>query len=135
MTVDEYIATQREEIRPLLMSVRRTIKDALPCAEEKIAWQMPTYRQRVNIIHFAAQKNHLGNYPGADGIEHFAPVFREKGYRFSKGAVQFPYSNVPLDLIFEIALWCGEHRQREQEEASNTALQQKNAETADRKGY
>lgn len=64
--------------------------------------------QGRNLIHFAAQKNHLGIYPGAAAMEHFAPRLTE--YKTSKGAVQFPYKPLGAEqmvLITEIATWCG----------------------------
>ena len=75
-------------------------------AAEKIAWGMPTYWRGRNLIHFAAHKNHLGIYPGAEAIEHFAP--RLADYKTSKGAIQFPYKDLigkHLELIKEIAEW------------------------------
>ena len=49
----------------------------------------------------------MGMYPGPEAVEHFAPVLKERGYKYSKGAIQFPYGNVPLELIREIAQYCG----------------------------
>jgi uncharacterized protein YdhG (YjbR/CyaY superfamily) len=106
--VDRYIAEQPAELQNLLAEVRRTIRETLPGVTEKISWQMPTYWRGRNLIHFAAQKNHLGIYPGAEAMEHFAP--RLVGYKTSKGAVQFPYKSFgaeQLALISEIAAWCG----------------------------
>jgi len=106
-TVDSYIEEQPSEIRTVLNQVRDTLRKALPDAEERISWGMPTYRGKYNIIHFAAHKKHLGVYPGDKAIEHFAD--RLTGYRTSKGAIQFPYDKpVPLELIAEIAKWCHE---------------------------
>lgn len=109
MTIDEYIAAQQENIRTVLMQVRETIKNAIPDAEERFSWQMPTYWKNHNIIHFAAQKKHLGIYPGADGVEFFKAELDEKGYKYSKGAIQFPYGNIDLELIERIAEWCGKN--------------------------
>ena len=105
---DEYIAKQPANLHILLLNVRMAVRQALPGATEKISYQMPTYWQGRNLIHFAAQKNHLGIYPGAEAIEHFAP--RLIGYKTSKGAIQFPYKSFgteQLNLISEIAAWCG----------------------------
>jgi len=106
-TVDAYIAAQPEHVQPLLYHIRDIIHNVLPEAEELISWKMPTYRGRHNIIHFASYKKHIGLYPGEKAIEHFSD--RLKGYRTSKGAVQFPY-DVPLpdELIGDIAKWCYE---------------------------
>ncbi|NLG88538.1 MAG: hypothetical protein GX494_04875 [Clostridiaceae bacterium] len=104
-TVDSYIAAQPLEIRPILNQVRDTLRKALPNAEERISWGMPTYRGKRNIIHFAAHKKHIGLYPGDKAIEYFSD--RLSGYKTSKGAVQFPYNKpIPLELIAEIAKWC-----------------------------
>jgi len=106
--IDEYIAIQPITIQVLLLNVRLAIRQALPDATEKISWQMPTFWQGSNLIHFAAQKNHLGIYPGAEAIKHFAPRLTE--YKTSKGAIQFPYKSFggeQLHLITEIAEWCG----------------------------
>lgn len=106
-SIDAYIAAQPENIQPYLNDVRDAIRDVLPEAEERIAWQMPTYREKHNIIHFAAHKNHIGLYPGEMAIVHFAD--RLTDFKSSKGAVQFPYNKpLPLDLIAEIAQWCHE---------------------------
>lgn len=103
--VGDYIAAQPEPVQPLLHQVRSTLRAALPDAEERISWSMPTYWQKRNIIHFAAAKAHIGLYPGAEAMERFAAKLAD--YKTSKGAVQFPYSKpLPLDLISEIARWC-----------------------------
>ena len=104
-TIEAYIDAQSEEVRPLLNQVRDTLRTALPHAQERISWSMPTYWNKQNIIHFAAFKNHIGLYPGPEAVEHFTERLRE--YKTSKGAVQFPYSKtLPLSLIEEIAKWC-----------------------------
>ncbi|MDO5028952.1 MAG: DUF1801 domain-containing protein [Bacillota bacterium] len=106
-TIEEYILNQREEIQAYLIQVHKTIKAVLPDVTEKISWSMPTYWKGKNIIHFAAHKNHLGLYPGPEGVEHFADKLSD--YSRTKGAIQFPYNKpIPLDLIAEIAKWCYE---------------------------
>jgi len=85
--------------------MRETVGAALPEAEERISWGMPTYWKRRNIIHFAANKNHIGLYPGEEAVAFFADRLKE--YKTSKGAIQFPYSEpLPLELIETIAKWC-----------------------------
>jgi len=107
MDIDEYIAALPANIRQDVQKVRQMIKMALPDATEKISWDMPTYWKGRNLIHFAAHKNHLGIYPGAEAMAHFAP--RLAKLKTSKGAVQFPYKDLTsqhLALITEIAAWC-----------------------------
>lgn len=104
-TIDSYIAAQPENVRPILNQIRDTLRKTLPNAEERISWSMPTYRDKYNIIHFAAHKKHIGLYPGEKAIEYFADRLSE--YRTSKGAIQFPYDKtIPFELIAEIAKWC-----------------------------
>lgn len=103
-TIEEYISSQPDEIRPLLRQVYSTLKDALPDAQEKISWSMPTFWKKYNLIHFAAQKHHIGLYPGQAAVEHFADELSE--YKTSKGTIQLPYSKpLPLALIGRIAKW------------------------------
>lgn len=106
-TIDDYISAQSEEVQSYLIQVRNAIRAAIPGADERISWSMPTYWSKRNIIHFAAFNKHIGQYPGPKAIEHFANRLAQ--YKSSKGAVQFQYSSpLPLDLIADIARWCYE---------------------------
>ncbi len=105
-TIDEYIALQPEEYRELLQQVREVMGEAAPLAKEAIKYQMPTFVQGENLIHFGWAKNHLGVYPTPAGIEKFADRFEREGYKYSKGAVQFPWDRaIPFDLIREMTLF------------------------------
>jgi uncharacterized protein YdhG (YjbR/CyaY superfamily) len=104
--ITSYIKAQPEDIQPRLREVYNTIKIALPDVTEKIAYQMPTFWQGRNLIHFAAFKHHIGLYPGGEATSVFAD--RLTSYKTSKGTIQFPNKEpLPLELIAEIALWCG----------------------------
>jgi uncharacterized protein YdhG (YjbR/CyaY superfamily) len=107
--IDDYIEAQPEEIRPLLRKIRKTIRSAAPEAIEKMSWQMPTFWQNENLIHFAVHKKHIGIYPGGEAIAEFAERLAE--YKTSKGAIQFPLDK-PIDyaLIAEITRWRVEQR-------------------------
>ena len=84
--------------------VRETIRAAAPDSTEKMSWQMPTFWQGENLIHFAVFKNHLGLYPGEDGVAAFAKRLEDEGCKFSKGAIQIPWSKpMPYELIADIA--------------------------------
>ena len=58
-TIDEYIALQDSAKQGDLRLIRDTLRQALPEAEERISWSMPTYWKGHNIIHFAASDNFL----------------------------------------------------------------------------
>lgn len=104
-TIEEYIAAQPEEVQPYLTELRNALRAALPEAEERISWSMPTYWKKHNIIHFAGFKNHAGLYPGPEAVLEFAERLTE--YRTSKGTIQLPYSrSVPAELVSDIARWC-----------------------------
>jgi len=63
-TVDEYIAAQPEAVQPILECVRRTIRKALPRAEEVISYKMPAYKLHGGIVlYFAGWKQHYSIYP------------------------------------------------------------------------
>ena len=103
-SIDEYIVAQPEDVRPLLQSIRETIRAAAPEAIEKISWQMPTFWKDENLIHFAAFKKHIGLYPGGEATSKFAE--RLVGYKTSKGAIQLPLGKpIDYELITDIVRW------------------------------
>ena len=111
MTIQEYISGQDEAIQPRLIEVYNTIRAAIPEAEERISWGMPTFWKGRNIIHFAAAKRHIGIYPGPDSIVEFAAQLAE--YKTSKGAIQFPNNKpLPLELLTSIAKWSYEKNRK-----------------------
>ncbi len=103
--IDEYIAAQDESIQPRLNDIRSVLRAALPEAEERISWSMPTYWKGRNIIHFAASKKHLGIYPGDEAVVEFEEELAD--YDVSKGTIRIPYDKeLPAELIKKIAEWC-----------------------------
>lgn len=104
-SIDEYIEAQRLDAQPRLKLIRKTFAAALPLATEKITWNMPTFWQVHNIIHFAAWKHHIGIYPGDQAIIHFSQRLQE--FPTSKGSFSIPdEAELPLPLLSDIAHWC-----------------------------
>ena len=106
-SIDEYIAAQDAEAQPRLKEVRDILRAALPDAEERISWLMPTLWKGRNIIHFAAAQKHIGLYPGDEAVS----AFKDELGRFdvSKGTIRLPLNRaMPADLIARIARWCYE---------------------------
>jgi uncharacterized protein YdhG (YjbR/CyaY superfamily) len=100
-TIDDYIACFPQEVQTHLLQIRAAIKEAAPMAKEKISYRMPTYELNGNLIHFAAFKNHIGLYPGPEGIEAFKADL--SAYKGAKGSVQFPLNQpIPLQLVKKI---------------------------------
>ena len=105
VSIDEYILKQDVALQPTLISLRNAIRDAIPEAEEKIAWSMPTWKKKGNIIHFAVSKNHIGVYAGEDAVVHFGE--RLIGFEIYKGVIRLKFDReIPLALISDIAKWC-----------------------------
>lgn len=103
-SVDDYIAAQRDDLRPVLEQVRAAIrKGALDCVEV-ISYQMPAYKAPGGVvIFFAGWKDHFALYPFADDV---AAQFEKElaPYERSKGGIRFPLSETPpLKLIENLA--------------------------------
>ena len=110
-TVDEYIALFPKNIQERLCLIRSAIREAAPEAAEKISYQMPTYHQNGNVVHFAAFRDHISLFPAPSGVEAFAD--RLTAYKTSKGTIQFPHAQpLPLELIGEITRWRADENTR-----------------------
>ena len=99
--VDEYIERFSGEKKEKLIELRGLIQSKFPDLKEKISYAMPTYWLNGNVVHFACHQLHFGLYPGPDAIVAYQEEL--KGYKTSKGAIQFPYGEpLPLELITKI---------------------------------
>jgi len=103
-TIDEYIMGQDEDKRADLFLMRQILRQALPEAEERISWSMPTYWKGHNILHFAASKKHIGFYPGPEAVAEFQEELEK--YSVDKGTIRIPYGKIDPDLVRKIAQWC-----------------------------
>ncbi len=103
-SVDEYIATHPDAVQAILQSVRGTIREALPGAQEVISYQIPAYKLHGGqVLYFAGWKQHYSIYPATEGVvEAFADDLAP--YEVSKGTIRFPLSQpVPVKLIRRLA--------------------------------
>jgi uncharacterized protein YdhG (YjbR/CyaY superfamily) len=119
-SVDEYIASQPEAARGVLERVRRTIRKALPGAEEVISYQIPAYKLNGRtVIYFAGWRQHYSVYPSTDRL---VACFKNDlaRYEVSKGTIRFPLSEaVPVKLIEAVARFRGkEVAEREKAKAA-----------------
>lgn len=114
-SIDEYISGFAPELQEILDKLRKVIKEAVPEAEEKMSWQMPTFALHGNLVHFAVCKNHIGFYPTPSGINAFENELAE--YKKTKGAIHFPIKNpLPYELVGKIAKFrAAENKQRAEE--------------------
>jgi len=100
-TTDEYLSTLSKDKRDLMQTMRKTIQEAAPEAQEVISYNMPAFKLNKILVYYAARTNHIGLYPTASGIEMFKKELSD--YEYSKGAVQFPVDKpLPLTLITKI---------------------------------
>lgn len=99
--IDAYIAGFPEAVQPVLEQLRTWIREEIPEAREVMSYQIPTFKLKRNLVHFAAFKNHIGFYPGASGVKAFED--RLGDYVHAKGSIQFPLDQpMPEKLIREI---------------------------------
>lgn len=105
-TIEEYISYQDEDKQNDLRFMYAILKEALPEAEERISWSMPTFWKGHNILHFSASKKHIGFYPGSEAVEAFSEELKE--YRTDKGTIRIPYNKIDKTLVAQIAKWCWE---------------------------
>jgi uncharacterized protein YdhG (YjbR/CyaY superfamily) len=103
VTIEDYIQQQEKDKQIGLEKIRAAITKVAPKATEVISYQMPAFKQDTVLVYFAVAKNHFGFYPTAKPIEIFKKQLDEKGYSYSKGAIQFPIEKpIPVKLIQDI---------------------------------
>lgn len=90
-TVDEYLQAYPGDIAEMMENVRKAIRSAAPKAEEVISYQIPTYKYKGALVHFAIFKNHCSFF-GAD-----------KGLlkTFSKELAQFKITGTTIHFTLE----------------------------------
>ncbi len=103
-SVDQYIASQPEAVRPTLERVRGAIRRAVPGAAEGISYQIPAYKlDGTAVLYFAGWKRHYSLYP-ATGPLVAAFADELEPYEIRKGTIRFPLSErVPVKLIERLA--------------------------------
>jgi len=99
--MDEYIAACAPEVRAILERIRRTVRNAVPDAQETISYRMPTFTLHGVLVHFAAFKKHIGFYPPVRGDAKLQKAIAT--YAGEKGNLQFPLDQpIPYGLIERI---------------------------------
>lgn len=100
--VDDYIASQPENMQASLEKIRQLIKTTAPDAEEVISYSMPAYKFHGMLAGFAAAKDHYGFYPwNSTTVAQFKEEL--KNFSTSKGTIRFPTDKpLPAALIKKI---------------------------------
>ena len=108
-TIDEYISGYDGELKERMMVLRTLIHSCHPEIGEKIAWGMPTFVLRGNLVHFSAEKKHMGFHPGKAAIDAFADRFG--GLTHTKSNLHLPYNQpMPWRLLREMVEFCVQER-------------------------
>ena len=102
--VAAYINAFEPAVQEKLLQLRSLVYTIAPEVEEGISYKMPCYKYKGVLFYMAAYKQHIGFYPTAAPIVHFAAQL--SAYKTSKGAIQFPLDqDLPMALIKEIILF------------------------------
>lgn len=103
---DAYIAEAPEDLRPLLVRLRAELADALPDAEEVIAYKMPGFRIGKTIVAgYAAFSKQCGLYLAPSAIKSHTEDIAAAGLKCTKTGVTFsPSKPIPDALVRKLAL-------------------------------
>ncbi|WP_028265773.1 iron chaperone [Arthrobacter sp. MA-N2] len=102
-SVDDYVASQPDEVQPILHEIRRRTLAVVPGASDRISYGIPTITLDGHyVVYFAAWKHHISVYPVPDGGEDFEREIAP--FRAPKGTLKFPLGKpVPYELIEKVA--------------------------------
>jgi len=100
--VDRYIGQFPEEVKVILKSIRKMIRELAPAAEELMSNGMPGYKtNQKSLVYYAAFKKHIGFDPTSSGHEEFREEL--SAYKQENGLILFPLDRlIPYDLIKRI---------------------------------
>jgi uncharacterized protein YdhG (YjbR/CyaY superfamily) len=102
-SVDEYLAALPEKPRVVLERLRKTIKSAVPDADEVISYQIPAFKLHGRaIVWFAAFKDHCSLYPASEAVMK-AHGTELKSFFSGKGTLRFTTDKpIPAGLVKKI---------------------------------
>jgi uncharacterized protein YdhG (YjbR/CyaY superfamily) len=63
VSVDEYIESAPESVRPMLKDLQKVIKTSAPKSVEAISYGMPYYSYHGRLVYFMAHKSILDSTP------------------------------------------------------------------------
>ena len=76
LTIDDYILQQDENVQPVLREIREIIHSAIPDAEERISWSMPTFWKGKTLFILLLPKNTLVYIPEARQLQFLQKIWR-----------------------------------------------------------
>jgi len=101
--VDDYLRALEEPKRRTLQTLRQTILEIVPQAEQVISYNLPAFRVHgKTVAGFAAFKNHLSYLPFSGSV---LPKLADQlaGYAMTKSSLHFPVdAPLPKALVGEL---------------------------------
>lgn len=97
--IDEYLAGVDEPKRSTLQTLRRTIRELVPDADEGISYGLPAFfKDGVAIAGFAAAAKHLSYFPHSGSV--ISQIAQAEAYDTSKGTLRFAIdAPLPRELV------------------------------------
>ena len=97
--VRAYFAATPPKARAALNKIRAAIRSVVPRAEEAFSYRIPAFKLGGRpLVWYAAFKNHCSLFPTGSGVlDQFEKEL--KGYRTSKGTIQFPLDKPLPDAL------------------------------------
>ena len=106
-SVDDYITSQQQAVKPKLELIRQTIQKIVPEAEEIISYGMPAFKLHGMLAYYAAFKNHYSLFVPAV-LHRFKDEL--KVYETSKATWKIPNEKpVPVRLLTKIIKHAAKH--------------------------
>ena len=100
--VTDYLAELGPKEKVALQRLRELIYEQVPDVEDSFSYGMPTYKYKGKyMLGFAAYKNFMSIYPGAEVISVFTKELQS--YKTSKGTISFTGDHpLPDELLRNI---------------------------------
>ena len=105
---ETYLEHAPSSIQVRLKKIYRIFFDHLPEAQLVMSYQMPTFKGKKNLVHFAFYEHHIGIYPGPKGITYLLTVFPK--LTTSKGAWRILHTeSLPVHTLNALGQWLQDH--------------------------
>ena len=102
--IPTYIKEFSSDLKSRLEKVYLIIKSQIPEATETFAYQMPTFKKKKNLIHFAGYQHHIGIYPGPKGIVYIKSIMPNA--ITSKGTWKLMHTDpIPEKELIQLCRW------------------------------
>jgi uncharacterized protein YdhG (YjbR/CyaY superfamily) len=97
-SVDQYIAVAPAAVRGRLKELRAAIKTAVPGAEERISYGLPSYHYKGRLVYFGLWKKHIALYALGAVLEQHKRELED--YATATTTLHFPLDReLPLPVI------------------------------------